>query len=68
MLYAHYEGFCLFALSVFLDEVKKSGAIRNQCQEPLVLFSLEETYRKVRKGTPTTPEFQKFCVTTFPAD
>jgi MAE_28990/MAE_18760-like HEPN len=23
MLYAHYEGFCLYALSIFLDEVKK---------------------------------------------
>jgi len=66
MLYAHYEGFCLFALSVFLDEVKKSGALRDQCQAPLMLFSLEETFRRIRKVTPHTPVFHAFCSTTFP--
>jgi hypothetical protein len=67
MLYAHYEGFCLFALGLFLDEVKKSGVTREQCEEPLMLFSLEETFRKLRKTTPTTPDFHTFCDTTFPA-
>lgn len=66
MLYAHYEGFCLFALSVFLEEVKKGGATRHQCEVPLMLFSLEEAFRKIRKGTPPTPEFHAFCSTTFP--
>src|SRR6266478_1806320 len=66
MLYAHYEGFCLFALSLFLDEVKKSGARRDRCELPLILFSLEETFRKVRKGTPT-PDLHTFCSETFPA-
>jgi hypothetical protein len=66
MLYAHYEGFCLFALSVFLDEVKKTGVTRDKCKEPLLLFSLEETYRRVRKTTPPTPKFHAFCSTTFP--
>lgn len=66
MVYAHYEGFCLFALSLFLDEVTKSGATREQCEGSLMLFSLEETFRKVRKGTPPTPDFHTFCSTTFP--
>ena len=67
MLYAHYEGFCLFALSIFLEEVKKSGATRSQCEERLVIFSMEKTFRKVRKTTPPTSEFQIFCSTEFPA-
>jgi hypothetical protein len=66
MLYAHYEGFCLFALSLFLDEVKKSGATRDRCKAPLMLFSLEETFRKIRKRTPPAPDFHTFCSTTFP--
>ena len=66
MLYAHYEGFCLSALSTFLEEVKKSGATREQCEMPLMLFSLEETFRKVRKTTPPTPDFHTFCSTEFP--
>jgi len=67
MLYAHYEGFCLFALDLFLDEVKKSGVTRKQCMMPLTLFSLEETFRKLRKGTPPTLDFYTFCSITYPA-
>ena len=67
MLYAHYEGFCLYALRVFLGEVRRSGVARDECKESLVLFSLESLFRKIRKGTPSTPDFHAFCKAEFPA-
>ena len=48
MLYAHYEGFCLFALTLFLERVKQSGHPRHDHRENLVVFSLRKTFKKVR--------------------
>ena len=59
MLYAHYEGFCLFALTVFLEEVKRSGQARHGYQEDLVIFSLRKAFRKFR-GNNSDEQFYQF--------
>ena len=48
MLYAHYEGFCRFALTVFLEKVKQSGHPRHDYRESLVVFSLRRAFRGLR--------------------
>ena len=48
MLYAHYEGFCLFAFTLFLERIKQFGNPRHHHQESLVVFSLRKTFKKVR--------------------
>ncbi len=65
MLYAHYEGFCLYALSVFLDNVKRSGVARNKCKEPLMIISLEHKFTSFRREM-STQEKLTFCSTMFP--
>ena len=48
MLYAHYEGFCRFALNVYLDHVKATGIVRSKCRDKLTLFSLRGTFKSFR--------------------
>jgi hypothetical protein len=48
MLYAHYEGFCRFALNVYLKELENSGIARAKCLEPLAIFSLRKDFREFR--------------------
>jgi len=49
MLYAHYEGFCLYALSVYLEEIERGKHIRNSFNEGLIITSLEGDLRKLKK-------------------
>ena len=51
MLYAHYEGFCKTAIRLYLREIKAIGTRRAECLEPLTVFSLQETFRKMRGFT-----------------
>ena len=59
MLYAHYEGFCLFALRVYLDQLEKLGLKREECKEALVVFSFEKEFRQFR-GDTSSPNCFKF--------
>jgi hypothetical protein len=53
MLYAHYEGFCKFALDLYLDELMKAGARREACVDSIASFSLEAEFRKLRRDMST---------------
>jgi hypothetical protein len=48
MLYAHYEGFVKFALEIYLDELERTGVVRDDCITALTLFSLEQEFRTLR--------------------
>ena len=48
MLYAHYEGFCLNTLSIYLDAIENLNVMRKECREPLMQFSLQHHFPKAR--------------------
>jgi hypothetical protein len=62
MLYAHYEGFCLFALNVYLEELEKAGIKRGDCRPAMIIFSLEEHFRYLRGDTSSRNCFDFFSV------
>lgn len=41
MLYAHYEGFCLFAFTTYLDNLEKMKIPRGEFEEAIFRYSLE---------------------------
>jgi hypothetical protein len=51
MLYAHYEGFCLNAVRLFLEDIEKRKIARRHFNESLVLLSLEDGLRRLRGDT-----------------
>lgn len=48
LLYAHYEGFCKFALTVFYDAVKLTGKVHGQLPKKMQVFSLEKSIKLIR--------------------
>ena len=48
LLYAHYEGFCKFALTVFYDSIKVSGKLTNQLPARMQVFALEKKIKLVK--------------------
>ena len=62
MLYAHYEGFCIFAFNVYLEQIEKEGPKRSACKQPIVLLSLEEDIRRFRGDMSSEKCFHYFSV------
>lgn len=60
MLYAHYEGFCKFVISVFLEELEKTGKVRCLFKDELIIFSLEEELSNIRKDTSAKSCYEYF--------
>src|SRR5690242_8802187 len=60
MLYAHYEGFCLFALGVYLEQLESSQAHRQDYKESLVIFSLEREFRVLRSSSNSSDCYRFF--------
>lgn len=48
LLYAHYEGFCKFALSVYFDQIKSSNQLRANLPLEVQCFSLEKDLKQLR--------------------
>lgn len=66
MLYAHYEGFCKFALDLYLDYLEKQRIIRTQLREEIAAYSLEAVFRTLR-GNMSRESLWKFFKTELPA-
>ena len=52
LLYAHYEGFCKFALTVYYDEIKRSGHSLSKFANSIQCFALDKECKKL-KNLPT---------------
>lgn len=65
LLYAHYEGFCKFALSVFYDAVKATGKRNSDLPVEMQAFALEKNI-KTLKNLSTSSFLQKIAL--FEAD
>jgi hypothetical protein len=48
MMYAHYEGYCLFVIGVYLEQLEKLPHQRAEYHKDLVIFSLEKEFRIMR--------------------
>lgn len=49
MLYAHYEGFCKEALTIFFDAISGSGAVCSDLPQPTKLYALAQKLRGLRQ-------------------
>lgn len=45
MLYAHYEGYCKFALQIYLDALMQRKLPRIDYKDPIIAFSMQEKFR-----------------------
>lgn len=59
MLYAHYEGFCKFAIGVYIEHIEKSAVERRHCKKELIVLSLEKEFRRFR-GNVSSPRCYQF--------
>lgn len=59
LLYAHYEGFCKFSLSVFYDAVKSTGKLNKDLPASMKAFALAKNVN-ILKSLPTTDFLEKF--------
>ena len=60
MLYAHYEGFCKFALEVYIDALDKLKLKRKDLKWPLATFSLSKFHKELRVEGDRTEFFSRF--------
>ena len=51
MLYAHYEGFCRFCWTLFLDTIQAEAHSRSELAEPLAKRAMVSVFRKFRADT-----------------
>jgi hypothetical protein len=65
MLYAHFEGFCKYAWTVYLQSIVASGASRCQCRRCLQLLSLETPLRQLR-GNSSSASIWEFATSVLP--
>lgn len=49
MLYAHYEGFCKEALTIFFDAISGSGAVCSDLPQPTKLYALPQQLMRLRQ-------------------
>lgn len=49
MIYAHYEGFCKFALGVYIDALEKVGLKRGQLRWPIAASSLRNFHDELKR-------------------
>lgn len=47
ILYAHYEGFCKFALDTYLDALTELKPRRRDCKDQIAAFSMRKRFREL---------------------
>lgn len=67
MLYAHYEGFCLYALRLFLESLENEKITSASLRQEVMLFALEQHFRRIRKANPSGAEFIRFNSVELPS-
>jgi len=65
LLYAHYEGFCKFALTVYYDVIRRSGKCHRDLPTKMQALALDKQMKVVR-SLPTVDLIAQ--ITTFEAD
>lgn len=60
MIYAHYEGFCKFALSLYIEAVNKRRLKRKELQWPIATHSMHKFVDELKAEKRSDKFFQKF--------
>ena len=58
LLYSHFEGYCKFALSLYVSAVNDEGLVCSQVNSAIVAASLHDILVKLRDGSGKAPEFR----------
>jgi len=58
MLYSHFEGYCKFALSLYVSVINASEAFCKDANPAIVASSISDVLQKLREGTGKAPEFR----------
>lgn len=58
LLYSHFEGYCKFALTLYLSAINNAGLVCNQANSAIVAASLHDVFIKLRDGAGKAPEFR----------
>jgi len=64
LLYAHYEGFCKFALDLYLTEISRNGRTRSEHKTTIAKLSLFKELQEFKNSMPVGSLFD-FCHTAF---
>jgi len=60
LLYAHYEGYCRYALDLYTSTIQKQGPIRGECLRELAILSLREEFGHLKHAA-DHQEIWMFC-------
>lgn len=60
LLYAHYEGFCKFCISVYIDALKKRRLKRNQFKWKIAAHSMKKFFLELKKNERQDEFFTQF--------
>lgn len=58
LLYSHFEGYCKFALSLYVSAINSAGLVCSQVNSSVVAATLHDVFVKLRDGTGKAPEFR----------
>lgn len=58
MLYSHFEGYCKFALSLYVSVINASEALCKDANPAIVASTISDVLQKLREGTGKAPEFK----------
>lgn len=58
ILYSHFEGYCKFALSLYVTVINASQALCKDANPAIVASSISDVLQKLREGTGKAPEFR----------
>jgi hypothetical protein len=59
LLYAHFEGFCKFALTLYVNAVNRSGISCAQANFAIAAASLSDLFKALRNPQKKIPEFRR---------
>ncbi|MCJ7603233.1 MAG: MAE_28990/MAE_18760 family HEPN-like nuclease [Desulfobulbaceae bacterium] len=65
MLYAHYEGFCMFVWDIYLDHIEHSHVQNKNLSSSIMMISLSKDLTKLRKNI-TNKLLCNFCDVEYP--
>lgn len=60
MIYAHYEGFCKFAIEIYIDALEKLCLRRHELKWPIAAHSLAPLYKELSNTSNQSNFFTKF--------
>lgn len=62
MIYAHYEGFCKFAITVYIDALNKRKLKRGQLRWPIAVHSMKKFFNSLKAESRRDLFFSRFLL------